>query len=161
MQHSYGRAARRSTRASSSAPRWRRATPRSATRCWPKTSSRLRATPIQRALRLAADAPDADKCAAKLDFTEAELALSDGVVDLDRLRVARAPRPEAGAGSRDQDRLSAPRPCASGVKSASRRAAIALLVGFMDADAACRRELAERTPAPQPDRARQKARELC
>jgi tetratricopeptide (TPR) repeat protein len=86
----------------------------------------------QRALRLAPDASDAEQLRGKLAFAEAEIALSDGVVDLTGYEQALRHDPTLTAAADIKDRL-------SGEKAARERrakryaagAAIGLLVGFM------------------------------
>jgi tetratricopeptide (TPR) repeat protein len=62
-----------------------------------------------RALRLAPDAPDAERLRAKLAFTEAELSLTDGVVDLRGYDEALSHDPRLSAASEARDRLSGAR----------------------------------------------------
>ena len=86
----------------------------------------------QRALRLAPEAPDAERLRGKLAFTQAELALSEGVVDLHGYRQALHHDPGLTAAADIVDTL-------SGAKAARERrnkrlaagAAIALLVGLL------------------------------
>jgi hypothetical protein len=86
----------------------------------------------QRALRLAPDASDAEQLRGKLAFTEAELALTDGVVDLHGYDQALRHDPKLSAAAEIKDNL-------SGQKAARERryrrlgagAAIALLCGFV------------------------------
>jgi tetratricopeptide (TPR) repeat protein len=86
----------------------------------------------QRALRLAPEASDAEQLRGKLAFTEAELSLTDGVVDLHGYDQALHHDPQLSAAADIKDRL-------SGQKAVRERrnkrlaagAAIALLCGFM------------------------------
>jgi hypothetical protein len=86
----------------------------------------------QRALRLAPEASDAEQLRAKVAFVEAELALTDGVVDLHGYEQALQHDPKLSAAAEIRDRLSGQKALRERrVKRLAAGAAIALLIGFL------------------------------